>query len=146
MVNIYSSADGGKVTALPVITKSDEEWRAQLTANQFYILREGGTEPAFDNAYWNNHQVGIYLCAASGTEVFSSRDKYDSGTGWPSFTAPISPLNIIEVPDHSYGMDRTEVRCARDGSHLGHVFDDGPPPTGKRYCIDSGALIFEPAK
>lgn len=144
-VHIFTVADG-KTTEMPVVKKSEEAWRAQLTAEQFHILREGGTEPAFNNAFWDNHAAGLYRCAACGTDLFASNAKFDSGSGWPSFTAPVSPLNLTEVVDRSYGMERTEVRCARCGGHLGHVFHDGPLPSGMRYCIDSGALVFVPAK
>jgi len=142
-VRVFTVADG-KTAEVPVVMKSEQEWRAQLTADQFHILREGGTEPAFNNAFWNNHAAGVYRCAACGTDLFASTAKFDSGTGWPSYTAPVSPLNVTEVLDRSYDMERTEVRCARCGGHLGHVFNDGPKPTGLRYCIDSGSLTFVP--
>lgn len=127
------------------VTHTDAEWRAMLTPEQYYILREQGTEPPFKNAYWNNHQEGIYVCAGCGTPLFSSNDKFESGTGWPSFTAPLKPEVVAISRDSSHGMTREEVHCAVCGGHLGHVFNDGPAPTGLRYCIDSGALKFIPA-
>ncbi len=144
-VRIFTVASG-KITEVPVVKKSEQAWRAQLTKEQFHILREGGTETPFHNAFWDNHAEGIYRCAACGADLFSSSDKYNSGTGWPSFDAPVSQLNVTEVTDDYHGMKRTEVRCTCCGSHLGHVFDDGPDPTGRRYCIDSGALTFVPTK
>jgi len=126
------------------ITKTDAEWKQQLTPDQYFILRQKGTEPAFNNAYWNNHETGIYRCAACGLELYSSADKFESGTGWPSFTKPILEDHVELVADAD--GSRTEVQCPRCGGHLGHVFDDGPKPTGKRYCMDSGAMKFEKAK
>jgi peptide-methionine (R)-S-oxide reductase len=126
------------------ITKSDEEWKKTLAPDQFHVLRQKGTEPAFHNAYWDTHDKGIYRCAACGLELYSADDKFDSGTGWPSYTKPIAENHIDLVPDAD--GSRTEVQCARCGGHLGHVFDDGPAPTGKRYCINSAALKFDKAK
>jgi peptide-methionine (R)-S-oxide reductase len=126
------------------ITLTAKQWRARLTPEQFHILREQGTEPSFSGKYWNNHEQGTYYSAATGQPLFSSKDKFNSGTGWPSFTKPISPTEVLLRTDDSLFMQRTEVVDSLSGSHLGHVFDDGPPPTGKRYCIDSAALIFVP--
>jgi peptide-methionine (R)-S-oxide reductase len=122
------------------VVKSDEEWRKLLPPDAFHILRERGTEPAFTGAYWDKHDRAVYVCAACGKRLFSSEQKFDSGTGWPSFWDPIAPGAVATSDDASYGMVRTEVHCPRCGGHLGHVFDDGPPPTGKRYCINSLSL------
>ena len=121
---------------------SDDQWRNVLTTGQFQVLREAKTEAPYKNAYWNNHQKGIYLCAACGNELFSSDTKFESRTGWPSFYAAVDRKKITLETDTSHGMTRDEVRCARCGSHLGHVFNDGPPPTHLRYCLNSMALKF----
>jgi len=123
---------------------SDAELRERLTPLQYKVTREDGTEPAYGNAYWNNHEPGIYVDLISGVPLFSSTDKYDSGTGWPSFTRPLEPDNIVLAKDHSFFMVRNEVRTKLSDAHLGHVFDDGPPPTGLRYCMNSAALRFIP--
>jgi peptide-methionine (R)-S-oxide reductase len=124
--------------------QSEEEWRKRLSPEQYHILREAGTEPAFTGRYWNNHETGDYHCAACGTLLFKSDTKFDSGTGWPSFTQPENADAVTLVEDTSHGMRRVEVRCAKCGSHLGHVFPDGPGPTGTRYCMNSASLDFEP--
>jgi peptide-methionine (R)-S-oxide reductase len=126
------------------IEKSDAEWREQLTPEQYQVLREKGTERAFTGKYWNTKTPGTYLCAACGQELFSADVKYDSRSGWPSFTTPIDAARVEEHVDRSHGMARTEVTCGRCGSHLGHVFPDGPAPTGLRYCINSVSLDLEP--
>jgi peptide-methionine (R)-S-oxide reductase len=124
------------------INLSESEWRKKLTPEQYHVLREAGTEPAFSGRYNNNKADGVYRCAGCQLELFDSADKYDSGSGWPSFTRPIEADRVSEHPDVTHGMRRVEVRCARCDGHLGHVFPDGPPPTGQRYCMNSVSLDF----
>jgi peptide-methionine (R)-S-oxide reductase len=130
---------------VPRVVKNDAAWRLVLTPEEFNIARRKGTEIAFSGRYHDLHEAGIYRCVACGTAVFSSADKFDSGTGWPSFTQPIAAENVYSEWDTSWGMRRREVLCRRCGSHLGHVFKDGPPPKGNRYCMNSAALRFEAA-
>ena len=126
------------------VEKTDEEWRKSLTPEQYEVLRKKGTERPFSGKYCDNHEPGVYRCAGCGEELFDSDAKFDSGTGWPSFTKPASPESVSTEDDGSLFMKRTEVLCGRCGGHLGHVFDDGPGPTGQRYCMNSAALDFKP--
>jgi len=125
---------------------TEAEWRERLTPERYHVLREGGTEPAFAGSLYENHDTGDYVCAGCGLTLFESKTKYDSGSGWPSFTKPVSDDAVADHKDMSHGMIRTESRCARCGGHLGHVFPDGPPPTGLRYCMNSLSLEFKPHK
>jgi len=126
------------------IPTTESEWKSKLSPEKYHILREGGTERAFTGQYWDTKTKGVYKCAGCGQELFSSDTKYESGTGWPSFFEPIDPEKVETLPDNSYGMIRTEIRCANCGSHLGHVFPDGPQPTGLRYCVNSASLDLDP--
>ncbi len=145
---LFSYAQGQKneaekmnpTKAVPI----DTELQTKLTKDQYHVTRECGTETPFQNAYWDNHRAGIYVDIITGEPLFSSLDKFDSGTGWPSFTKPISKDKVVEKRDSSHGMERTEVRSSKSDSHLGHVFDDGPAPTGQRFCVNSAALRFIP--
>ncbi|MDT8444390.1 MAG: peptide-methionine (R)-S-oxide reductase MsrB [Desulfuromonadales bacterium] len=144
-IKVYS-VEQGRYVMTEKVDQSAAEWREQLTPEEYHILREKGTEPAFSGKYDKHYAQGIYHCAGCGLELFSSEDKFDSGSGWPSFTAPIAPENIATKDDSSFFISRTEVLCARCGGHLGHVFNDGPKPTGLRYCMNSAALKFVAGK
>ena len=144
-IRVFSAEKGGYLMSDEVV-KSKEQWKKILTPEQFHVLREKGTERAFTGKYATSHEHGIYRCAGCGLDLFGSEDKFDSGTGWPSFTRPIAAENVKTEVDKGFFTTRTEVLCRRCGGHLGHVFDDGPKPTGLRYCMNSAALNFVPTK
>jgi peptide-methionine (R)-S-oxide reductase len=142
IVQFSDAGQRGEIVTLPVVIKTDAEWKQQLSANSFEVARHAGTERPYSGEYWNNHDKGLYRCICCATALFSSETKFESGTGWPSFWEPIAKENVREISDFSLGMTRTAVSCRLCDAHLGHVFDDGPRPTGLRYCMNSLSLHF----